>query len=186
MNLDFSTRKDNSFDAIIQARMGSTRLAGKTFADLGGKPLIEHVVDRIRFSNPKKIILAIPDNRSDDRLAEWAEGKGLEYIRGPEDDVLARFIIASGKCEREILIRATGDNPFCEPEIITRTVRALNDESADYAVIEGSPLGTTVEAFTKSTLRKLGKIAKSDEEREHVTLAIWNNPGEFKIKIIDI
>jgi len=185
MSQDSSTARAKSWSAIIQARTGATRLPGKVLMDLGGKPIIAHVVDRIRFCEPENIILAIPDKSSDDPLEHWARKNDVEFVRGSEDDVLSRILLASEKCPSDILIRSTADNPFIETEIILKTIQSLINDDADFAVMDGSPVGTTIEAFTRKALERLDKIAKTQDEREHLSVAIWNNPDSFKIILLE-
>lgn len=184
MNPDSSTTKDKGFSAIIQARMGATRLPGKVLLKLGDKLIIEHVIERIQRCHPKTIILAIPDTRDDYELRLWASNYGLDFVRGSEDNVLERFAQAVKFCPTDTITRVTGDNPFVDPEVTVRTVRELQRERADYAVMEGTPLGTTVEAFTKDAFQRILRFAYRAEEQEHVTLAVWNNPDKFKIHLI--
>jgi len=185
MSLDFLTKKDRRFCAIIQARMGATRLPGKVLFDLGGKPIIEHVVSRIQSCNPDKVILAIPVGTQDDSLAFWASDNDVEFVRGSEMNVLSRFKKAIELCDSDYFIRVTGDNPFVDPEIVTRTVKELQRENADFAVMEETPLGTTVEAFTRDAFSRILEIASLAEEFEHVTLAVWYNTDKFKIHVIN-
>ena len=185
MSLDSSTKKDNSFSAIIQARMGASRLPDKVLMDLGGIPIIEHIVGRIKKCHPEKIILAIPIGSNDDPLADWADKNSIDCVRGSEMNVLSRFDKAIELCETDIFIRVTGDNPFVEPEIALKTVKHLASEKAEFCVMEGSPPGTTVEAFTRDAFDKILKLASLQEEFEHVTLAVWYHPAQFNIRIID-
>ena len=185
MSPDSSTKKDNAFSAIIQARMGATRLPDKVLLELGGIPIIEHIVRRINKCHPEKIILAIPVGSNDDPLADWAKEKGIDCVRGSESNVLSRFEESIKLCETDIFIRVTGDNPFVDPEIALKTIKHLVSENADFCVMEGSPLGTTVEAFTRDTFNRILKLASLEEEFEHVTLAVWYHQDQFNIRIID-
>jgi spore coat polysaccharide biosynthesis protein SpsF (cytidylyltransferase family) len=181
MNQDFLTQKANGFSAIVQARMGAKRLPGKVLLKIGEKPILEHVICRIKQCHPQQIILAIPDNFDDDPLAAWAELSNIRFVRGSEDDVLARFNKAVLLTDSDILIRVTADNPFVDPEIATRTISELQKQNADFAVMENTPLGTTVEAFTRPAFDRILKLAKTKDEHEHITLAVWNNPDKFRI-----
>lgn len=164
--------------------MGATRLPGKVLMELGNKLVIERVVDRILKCRPRKIVVAIPDTKEDYPLRWWASDYGLDFVRGPEEDVLARFAKAVKFCPTDTIIRVTADNPFVDPEVTVRTIRELQRKNADFAVMEGTPLGTTVEAFTKDTFNKILKLSIHDDEKEHVTMAVWNNSDQFKIHMI--
>ena len=104
--------------AIIQARLGSTRFPRKIYADLAGKPLIWHVINRVGYAGGiDRIILATTGAVQDDDLADWAEKQGLAVYRGSENNVLERFYFAAKRFSANIIVRVTADDPFKEPLI---------------------------------------------------------------------
>lgn len=174
-----------SVNAIIQARCGSTRLPAKVFADINGKPLIWHVVDRLRHTkNIDKIIIATTISPKDDRIEEWCKENGIDFFRGSEKDVLNRYYSASEAFPSDYVVRITADDPFKEPTVIDAVITKLIDEGYDHVTNNlppSFPEGLDCEAFKKSTLDRSEKEAKTDFEREHVTQYIYHHPEIFKI-----
>lgn len=171
--------------AIIQARCGSTRFPNKVFANISGKPLIEHVVDRLKFAETvDEIVLATTTNPLDDKLCSWAEDFGTVVYRGSEHNVLNRYYEASRIVTADVIVRITADDPFKEPVIIDKAVRKLVTEKADFVCNNcppSYPEGLDVEVFTKTALEIAEKESKSFFEREHVTQYFYHNPSIFKI-----
>ncbi len=99
--------------AIIQARCSSTRFPNKVFADLAGKPLIWHVINRLHFAKEiNQIVLATTINPQDDLLVEWAKKEAVSIFRGSEENVLSRFYHAAKEYNADIIVRITADDPF--------------------------------------------------------------------------
>ena len=96
---------------VLQARMASTRLPGKALADVNGRPILEHCIERLRATSMLPIVVATTERKDDDALAEAASHLGVEVVRGPDADVLSRFVLVVRRLELTALIRATADNP---------------------------------------------------------------------------
>jgi len=112
--------------AIIQARLGSTRYPRKIFLDLSNKPLIWHVVDRLKYSKKiKTIVLATSDTKTDDELAKWAKNECVIVYRGSENNVLKRFYFAAKQVSANIIVRITADDPFKDPIIIDKVLHII-------------------------------------------------------------
>src|SRR4051794_21708749 len=121
--------------AIIQARMGSTRLPGKVLMRIGGRPLLAYLVERIsRARMLDGIIVATTTNPRDNAIIEECERRGIPNFRGSESDVLGRYICAARACQADIIVRVTADNPFTDPNSIDRVLEALAARNADYAI----------------------------------------------------
>jgi spore coat polysaccharide biosynthesis protein SpsF len=161
--------------AIVQARMTSSRLPGKVLMDLGGRPLLEQMLDRLqRAATLDEIVLATTVNASDDPVVELARAKGIGHFRGSEDDVLSRYIGAARAARAELVVRVTSDCPLIDPEVLDRVVaRALDDTApCDYAsntLQRTYPRGLDVEALHVDVLERIGRMARSRPAREHVT-----------------
>ena len=109
--------------AIIQARMGSTRLAGKTLAQVAGEPLLQRVVQRARASSLiDEVIIATTSHSRDDVLAKFAEAQGLKYYRGSEDDVLDRIYQTAHAYQVDHIVRVTPDCPLIDPKVIDQVI----------------------------------------------------------------
>jgi len=171
--------------AIIQARMGSTRLPGKVMADLGGRPVLERVVDRTsRARLVDQVVVATTLNSLDDVIAEACAQHGWNLFRGSENDVLDRYYQTASAYEAGVIVRVTCDCPLIEPEIIDRVVRAHLETRPDYAsntLKRTYPLGLDVEAMTSECLARAWREATLPWHRTHVTPYIYNNPASFRL-----
>lgn len=170
--------------AIIQARMGSTRLPGKTLAAISGTPLLLHIINRIKASKTvDAIIIATTRLPEDNILESLAADHHIAYYRGSTDDVLDRFYQAAKICEADVIVRITADDPFKDPEILDLCCRSLLEHpDLDYVSNTMKPTypeGLDVEVFRFPALETAWKQAKLPSEREHVTPFIWKNPGKF-------
>lgn len=175
--------------AIVQARIGSTRLPGKVLKDILGKPMLWHMVNRLRFSNKiGDIVLAIPDSAQDDRLEQFAKELGLKYFRGSEDDVLSRYYQAAAKFGGDVIVRLTSDCPLIDPGVTDRVIEEHLNSDADYTsscINRTFPRGLDTEVFNFEPLKRAYKEAERDYEREHVTPYIRLHPEIFKLKSVE-
>jgi len=169
--------------AIIQARLGSTRLPNKVFADLAGKPLIWHVINRLNFSKRiNNIVLATTSTPKDDELARWTELEGVQLFRGSENNVLERFYYAAKQYDADIVVRITADDPFKDPTIIDKVILKLLEEKLDFAYNNNPPTfpeGLDTEVFTFKSLEKAYFKSNDDFEKEHVTQYLYRNKESF-------
>ena len=172
-------------NAIIQARCGSTRFPNKVFADINGKPLIWHVVNRLTHAKTiNKIVIATTINEKDDKIEKWCNENNVACYRGSENDVLNRYYSASVAFPSDIVVRITADDPFKEPAVIDAVVNKLINEGFDHVTNNlppSWPEGLDCEAFTFAALEASEKSTNDAFEREHVTQYIYHNPDKFKI-----
>jgi spore coat polysaccharide biosynthesis protein SpsF len=172
--------------AIIQARMGSTRLPAKTLADIEGKPLLAHIVERVSASKTiAEVAVATTIAPQDEAIVDLARGLGLPHYRGSGIDVLDRYYQAAKLLSADVIVRITPDDPFKDPDIIDLVVeKILVDPQLDYAsntIKPTFPEGLDVEAFTFRALERAWDQATLASEREHVTPHIWKHPDAFRI-----
>jgi spore coat polysaccharide biosynthesis protein SpsF len=164
--------------AVIQARMGSTRLPGKVLKPVAGKPLLWHIVHRLKRSQfIEQIAITTSTHARDDAIVEWGRENEIAVIRGPEDDVLARFARAAEMLDADIIVRVSSDAPFIDAGFVDHLVTALLEQDGDYVLLEdGAVTGHEgVDPFTRRALDKLMMDAHEDAiAREHVT-------GYFKL-----
>lgn len=178
--------KQGKIVAIIQARMGSTRLPGKVLREVGGKPILEILIKRLRRSRRiDSILVATTEKAEDNGIVDLATKVGVEWYRGSEDDVLKRFIDASRAVNADIVIRVTADNPLTDPELMDSLIEAHLKNRADYTRCTGVILGTAVEVVNRVTLGNVYPIAEQAEYREHVTYYILTHPELFKTHTVD-
>lgn len=171
---------------ILQARLASSRFPNKVLADLTGKPVIAHIVERLRLAQrADDVCVAIPIDVSDDPLAETLQGLGACVTRGSSNDVLSRYIQAAYETDAQVIVRATADNPLVEWGEVDRQIDTLLSEELDYVSTDGYPRGVTVETFTLKTLEKLDFLARQRDHREHVTLHLRQSPGPFNVRHLE-
>ena len=172
--------------AIIQARLGSTRLPGKVLKSLNGKPLIEQIINRLKYcKNIDNIVLATTTNEVDDKLASWCKENNVSCFRGDENNVLKRYYDAATQYKSDIIIRITADDPFKDPKVIDSVIDLLKTENLDFAFNNNPPSfpeGLDTEVFTYSAIKKAAVAETTDFEKEHVTQYFYHNPQIFKCK----
>lgn len=172
--------------AIVQARMGSTRLPGKVMMKIGGRPLLVYLVERIsRARTLDAIIVATTTSPRDNIIIEECERRGIPNFRGSEPDVLGRYVSAARACRADIVVRVTADNPFTDPDSIDRVVDMIALEGADYAIENNLPVGVAGEALTWEALSFIDSAANTAPWREHVTLYAKENPQTLRCKVLD-
>lgn len=172
--------------AIIQARMGSSRLPGKVMADLGGRPMIQCVVSRAeRAQNLDAVLVATSDQPGDDELAQYCQHAGIRCFRGSENDVLDRYYHAARHAEADVVVRLTADCPLLAPEVIDLVVANFREGGFDYVsnTLECTyPDGLDTEVFQREALERSWREATLKSEREHVTPYIHQHPDRFRLK----
>jgi spore coat polysaccharide biosynthesis protein SpsF len=169
---------------ILQARLASSRFPSKVLAELSGRPVIAHIIDRLQAAaRADAVCVAIPDDAGEDRLAEALAPLGVSITRGSGPDVLGRYIQAAYETKAEIIVRATADNPLVCFHNLDRQLEEMDaDPELDYIITEGLPIGITTETFKLRTLEKLDYLARHNNLREHVTLYLRQHPGPFVVK----
>jgi spore coat polysaccharide biosynthesis protein SpsF len=171
--------------AIIQARMGSTRLPGKVLKDLEGRTVLARVVERLRRASLiDELLIATTDHATDDVIVEEGRRCGVAVFRGDEDDVLDRYFRAAQSAKAEVVVRITSDCPLIDPEITDKTIRAFLDQRPDYAsnsLHRTYPRGLDTEVMTVRALERAWSAAREPYQRVHVTPYIYQHPGEFKL-----
>jgi spore coat polysaccharide biosynthesis protein SpsF len=172
--------------AVIQARMGSTRLPGKALRPLAGPTLTEHIIKRCQaVKEVDRIILAIPLGSQEKPLAEIAGRLGIECAQGPEEDVLQRFILAGDQVGAEHIVRICGDNPLVDLLLMRSLVQKHSATNADYTYCSDAiPLGSGSEVAKLSTLRQIARITTEPVYREHVTTYFHDHPNDFHLEKI--
>jgi len=181
--------KKKKITAIIQARMTSTRLPKKVLMSIEGKPMLWHVINRLKFSKEiNKIILTIPNTRENDILEKFAKDNKLKYFRGDEEDVLSRYYKTAKKFKSSIVLRVTSDNPLIDSKIVDELIKKHLSNRADYTsnnLKKTFPRGLSIEVFNFNVLEKAFREAKEDYQREHVTSYIYEHPEIFELQNIE-
>ena len=164
--------------AIIQARLGSTRFPRKVLSDIHGKPLLAHLIHRVRHAQTvQDIVLATPD----DEICAIAGNEGIWALKGSEEDVLGRYYKAARDCGADVVVRITADCPLIDAGVIDGVVRALGtNDFASNAFRRTFPKGLDVEVMWTDTLNRLHRLAETKEEIEHVTWKVYTDSWLFK------
>ncbi len=175
--------------AIIQARLGSTRLPNKVLMELlPGKTALECMIERVKLAkNIDRIIVATTNSEKDAPLKSFLNNIGIDSFAGDEDDVLDRYYKAALKfCNNDdIVVRLTGDCPVIDPRIIDLVIDNYKRTGADFCSNSLEPYsfpdGMDTEVFSFGVLKRAWENAVLPSHREHVTFYIWQNPDIFKI-----
>lgn len=170
--------------AVVQARTGSSRLPGKVLEDLGGRPVLAWVVAAARAARGvDRVVVATTEVARDDAVVELAGELGVEVVRGSEDDVLDRFLLAARVTEADAVVRLTADCPLLDPVLIGAVVAAWRaDPTLEYVsstLVRTLPRGLDVEVASRGVLEHIGPVA-TGHDRVHVTSRLYATPGEFR------
>ena len=174
--------------AIIQARMGSTRLPGKVLMPLAGRPVLWHIIHRLKKCRTiDDIVVATSDQKQDDKLVAWCCKNDIPVFRGPEENVLQRFALAIKLLDPEIIVRICGDSPMVDPQVIDQLVIHLVNIGADHC--KGDKKTPTIhEGFTPFSRRAFERLlveaADDPVAIEHVTAYFNQHPEKFKTTAI--
>lgn len=177
--------------AVIQARMGSTRLPGKVLLQAGGASVLEHVVRRVRaVPRVDRVVVATSDLPQDDPIAAAAVRYGALVTRGSQDDVLARFARAFREHGGDVGIRVTSDCPLLDPRLIGDAVARFVAAAPplDYlsnTVVRSYPRGYDFEIFGVPSLLAADSEATDASSREHVTPFLYRNPDRFRCGAVE-
>lgn len=170
---------------LVQARMGSRRLPGKVLADLGGRPLLAWLLERLQSSRlASEIVVLTTTAPADEAVAETATRSGVAALRGHPTDVLARYAAAVDACGSEALVRVSADSPLLDGQTVDAVLDVFAHSDAELVANHrepGWPVGTAVEALTADCLRRLDRAATVARHREHVTLYAYEHPDDFAI-----
>ena len=178
--------------AVIQARMGSNRLPGKVLKPILGRPMLWHIVERVRAApSIDEVVVALPDGPADEELREFCSTNDITSFSGSELDVLDRFYQAAKMYGADPVLRITADCPFVDPELVEKLVELYWSGSYDYAAVaagadapslagERFPDGLDSECFSFASLEHAWKEAQDSRDREHVTRFIWRRKGRFR------
>ena len=171
--------------AIIQARMGSTRLPGKVLLDIAGRSMLARVVRRARRAELlSEVVVATGESPADDPIVAECHRQAVPCFRGSDDDVLGRYHGAALAHEADAVVRITSDCPLIDPGVIDRVVHEFLEREPDYAanILDRTwPRGLDIEIMTAPTLDRTFHEAHLPHERIHVTPYIYGHPERFDL-----
>lgn len=177
--------------AVVQARLGSSRLPLKSLLCLRDLPVIDWVTRRLaQARRVDGIMVAVPDTELDQALLEHLRRRGVPCMAGPEDDVLARFCLAARQAEAGLVVRVCADNPLIWGEAVDRLADFYEAANCDYAYNHIPrhnrwPDGLGAEILSRDLLERLNAEAKQPSQREHCLNYIWDNADSFRIATFD-
>ncbi len=175
----------NKIDCIIQARLGSTRLERKILLKANGISLIEHLIKRVKkIKNINKIILSTTENKEDNELIKFSKKKKINYFRGSEDNVLSRVYKTAKKFNSKNILFITSDCPIFDIDIADQIIEIYKLNDCDFVNnchYRSYPDGMDIQIFSYNILKKSFLNAKTDLEKEHVTLYMRKNQKKFKV-----
>ena len=182
--------------AIVLARVGSTRLTQKVLKDIVGKPLLWHVINRLKKAKLiDEIVVATTTKEEDEPIIKLAKDNDVKSYAGSEEDVLDRCYQAAKIHKADVIVRITADCPLIDPNVVDKVINYFLDNDFDYAsntnvgvrvlCKQAYPDGLDTEVFSFDALERAWKEAKLPSEREHVTPYIWKHSGVFKVGSIE-
>lgn len=174
--------------AVVQARLGSTRLPGKVLMDLNGQSALGRTLERcLAIPGVAAVVCATTDDENGALVAAEAEKCGAFAFRGSEADVLDRMVRAARTQAADIVLRVTADCPVIDPEVCGAVLRLLQDTGATYATNNMPPSwphGLDVEAVRMADLEESWRTAHDPDTREHVTLDLRRRDGFSRVNLL--
>ncbi len=167
---------------IVQARTGSTRLPGKVLLDLGGRPVLARVLERVeRTGYGGQTVVATSSLPRDDAIATLCGHLGVPCFRGSELDVLDRYYHCALAFGADTVVRVTADCPLLAWELTNLTVQTFRERSPDYAEIARLPAGTSAEVVSMEALARAWRQATDADDRQHVLTYVAGRPEQFDV-----
>lgn len=179
--------------AILQARMGSSRLPGKVLIELAGRPMLGWAVERTRRAScVDAVVVATTLDASDDPIEQYCAAQGYACYRGSAYDVLDRYYQAALGWQAETVVRITADCPFIDPQVVDHTVAEFVRSGVDFAANRlpppwkrTYPIGLDTEVCTFAALERAWREARLPHEREHVMPYLYTEPGRFRTLLVN-
>ena len=178
--------KKTKIIAIAQCRMGSKRLPGKVLAEVAGKPMLWHIVDRLRRSRlVDEVVIATSSTAENLPIVRMAEESGMPYYAGSEADLMDRFYWAGLKFSADAVVRITADCPLVDPRIVDKVVGCFLENRPRYEYVSNCrpaasyPHGLDVEVISFGLIERLWNETKDPFRREWFTTNIFENPQKY-------
>ena len=179
--------------AVVQARMGSTRLPGKVLLDIAGRPMLTRVMQRLELASRLDArVVATSHLPQDDPIAELCQREGLRCFRGEPHDLLDRYYRAALEQQAGVVARVTADCPLIDPGLVDQTVQAFQqaDPPVDFAANRlprrrTYPIGLDTEVCSMAALEQAWRQAAEPHQREHVMPFFYENPDRFRSLLLD-
>ena len=174
---------------IVEARFASTRLPGKVLLPILGKPMLAHMVERLKRARTlDEIVIATTEKRADDAVALFGKNMGAHVFRGSEEDVLDRVVRAAQWREADIIVETTGDCPLIDPGLVDKVVGDFLIGGADFVsniLPHTTPPGTDVRVFRTRDLAEVNLTSRDPADHEHVSLHFWEHPERYRCRNVE-
>jgi spore coat polysaccharide biosynthesis protein SpsF len=174
--------------ATIEARMTSSRLPGKVLLPAAGRPLLEHMVERLgRARHVDAIVIATTEEAASDPIADLADRLGVGCFRGSEEDVLGRVLGAARAFDADVIVETTGDCPLIDPAIVDAVIERFAEGGVDYCsnTLERTyPRGMDVQVFPTAVLAEVDGLTDDPADREHVSLYIYEHSERYRLRSV--
>lgn len=172
--------------ATIEARMTSSRLPGKVLMDVAGKPILQHMIERLsRVPTLDGVVVATTGNKEDAPVVALAKSLGVGHYCGSEDDVLKRVLDAARAYEVDVIVETTGDCPLIDPAIVEACIQGYLAADVDYLsnVLKRTyPRGMDTQVFSTDILADVALRTNDPEDHEHVSIYIYRHPENYSLK----
>jgi spore coat polysaccharide biosynthesis protein SpsF len=176
-------------DAIVRARMASTRLPGKTLLKAGGKTMLEHTLERLeRAQTIGRVVVATTIDDADDPIADLCETRGIRIFRGDGADVLGRVVACAEAFEMEHVAHFSPDNPLIDRRLCDELIGVYLEGGIDYLTNNLPPTwpdGMEVEVTSFALLERVAREASTPGEREHLLSWVWEHQDQFQIRTVE-
>ena len=182
---DIKKNPKKTIPVFITARLGSTRLPGKHLLLIFEKPIIEHMIMRVKHAHlPKLFVLCTTSLPEDDIFEDIARRCNIKIFRGHPTDILQRWLDASDHFKTKSFISAEADDVFCDPEFIDLIYRELEKREFDYITCKGLPFGITPTGINVDALRTICALKEDDDTQGQERY--FTKTGLFKVHYIDV
>ena len=172
--------------AILQARVSSSRLPGKVLMKVCGKPMLQHMIERLqRVPSLDGIVVATTGNDTDVPIVELAQRMGVGFFQGSEYDVLLRVLHSARAYDIDVIVEMTGDCPLIDPALVEDCIRGYQVAGVDYVsnVLERTyPRGMDTQVFATEVLADVADRTDDPEDHEHVSIFIYSHPEIYSLK----
>jgi spore coat polysaccharide biosynthesis protein SpsF len=174
-----STEAGPRVGAIVQARMGSSRLPGKVLKEAAGKPLLDHLLDRLaRAWTLTDVVVATSVDARDDAIARLCDARGTRVFRGSESDVLDRYHRAAEYFRFDVVVRVTADCPLIDPALVDEKVSFFLDNRGSFDLVTNRhpltyPDGLDFDVLSREALADAWHSATTPYQREHTVPYFW-------------
>ena len=176
------------FVATIEARMGSSRLPGKSMKKILGRPMLELMIERVLKSKRiNEVVIATPICKENDQIEELGTKLGVKCYRGSEDDVLDRVLKAAQSVKASVIIELWGDCPLIDPSMLDKLVEFYEKNEYDCVGTvltnfeKTYPLGISALIFSTKILEEVNELTNDPVDRENVSNYIYEHPEKYKI-----